>query len=129
MQDRPTAAELLDAVREFLADEIMPLLIDRRTRFRALVAVNALKILQREAEEETQHIRDEACALRVLLNSDAPLPDDADAQRQLVLDLNAELASRIRGGRPPARTAEHLRRVGFAKLAVANPEYLRRYGS
>jgi hypothetical protein len=129
MQDRPTAAELLDAVREFLADEIVPHLIDRRTRFRALVAVNALKILQREAEEETQHVRDEACALRVLLNSDAPLPDDSDAQRQLVLDLNAELASRIRAGRPPARTAEHLRRVVTAKLVVANPEYLRRYGS
>ena len=129
MQDRPTAAELLDAVREFLADEIVPLLVDRRTRFRTLVAVNALKILQREAEEEIQHIRDEACALRVLLNSDAPLPDDADAQRRLVLDLNAELASRIRGGRPPARTAEHLRRVGIAKLAVASPEYLRRHGS
>jgi|SRR6187200_61768 Domain of unknown function (DUF6285) len=129
MQDRPTAAELLDAVREFLADEIVPNLSDHRTRFRTLVAVNALTILQREAEEETQHIRDEASALRVLLNSDAPLPDDAGAQRQLVLDLNAELASRIRGGRPPARTAEHLRRVATAKLAVASPEYLRRYGS
>lgn len=129
MQDRPTAAELLDAVREFLEDEIAPVLVDRRTRFRALVAVNALKILQREAEEEAQHIRDEACALRALLNSDAPLPDDLDGQRQLVLDLNAELASLIRGGRPPAGTAEHLRRVGTAKLAVASPEYLRSYGS
>jgi hypothetical protein len=129
MQDRPTAAELLDAVREFLEDEITPLLTDRRTRFRMLVAVNALKIVQREAAEETQHIRDEACALRGLLNSDAPLPDDSDGQRQLVLDLNAELASLIRGGRPPARTAEHLRRVGIAKLAVASPEYLRRYRS
>jgi uncharacterized protein DUF6285 len=129
MQDRPTAAELLDAIREFLEDEISPLLVDRRTRFRTLVAVNALKILQREAEEEAQLIRDEACALRALLSADAPLPDAADAQRQLVLDLNAELAAMIRRGDPPARTAEHLRRVGIAKLAVASPEYLHRYGS
>ena len=129
MQDRPTAAELLDAVREFLEDEIAAPADRPQDALSHAVAVNALKILQREAEEETQHVRDEACALRVLLNSDAPLPDDADAQRQLVLDLNAELASRIRGGRPPARTAEHLRRVVTAKLAVANPEYLRRYGS
>jgi hypothetical protein len=129
MQDRPTAAELLDAVREFFEEEIAPALIDQRTRFHTLVAVSALKILQREAEEEIQHIHDEACALRALLGLDAPLPDDPEAQRQLVLDLNAELAARIRRGRPPAGTAEHLRRVGTAKLAVASPEYLLRYGS
>ena len=127
MQDRPSAPELLDAVREFLEDEIAPALADQRTRFRALVAVNALKILQREAVEETDHVYDEACGLRALLKSDAPLPNDADAQRQLVLHLNAELARLIRSGRPPAGTAEHLRRVGNAKLAIASPEYLRRY--
>jgi hypothetical protein len=47
--DRPTAAELATAVREFLEVEILPTLDDHRLRFRTLVAMNALSILEREA--------------------------------------------------------------------------------
>ena len=47
--DRPTAAELATAVREFLETEILPTLDDRRLRFRTLVAMNALSIIEREA--------------------------------------------------------------------------------
>jgi hypothetical protein len=47
--DRPAAAELATAVREFLESEILPTLDDRRLRFRTLVAMNALSIVEREA--------------------------------------------------------------------------------
>jgi len=47
--DRPTAAELATAVREFLETEILPALDDHRLRFRTLVAMNALSIVEREA--------------------------------------------------------------------------------
>ena len=47
--DRPTAAELATAVREFLETEILPTLDDHRLRFRTLVAMNALSIVEREA--------------------------------------------------------------------------------
>ncbi len=47
--DRPTAAELATAVREFLGAEILPTLEDQRLRFRTLVAMNALSIVEREA--------------------------------------------------------------------------------
>jgi len=47
--DRPTAAELATAVREFLEAEILPTLDDHRLRFRTLVAMNALSIVEREA--------------------------------------------------------------------------------
>ncbi|MEI7760498.1 MAG: hypothetical protein WCJ67_06945 [Thermoleophilia bacterium] len=47
--DRPTAAELATAVREFLEAEILPTLDDQRLRFRTLVAMNALSIVEREA--------------------------------------------------------------------------------
>lgn len=47
--DRPTAAELAAAVREFLETEILPTLDDHRLRFRALVSMNALSIVEREA--------------------------------------------------------------------------------
>ena len=49
MTDRPTAAELAEAVREFLEAEILPTIGDHRLRFRTLVAMNALSIVQREA--------------------------------------------------------------------------------
>ncbi len=46
--DRPTAVELATAVREFLEVEILPTLDDHRLRFRTLVAMNALSIVERE---------------------------------------------------------------------------------
>ena len=48
MSDRPTASELATAVREFLETEILPTLHDHRLRFRTLVAMNALSIVERE---------------------------------------------------------------------------------
>ena len=47
--NRPTAGELATAVREFLETEILPTLDDHRLRFRTLVAMNALSIVEREA--------------------------------------------------------------------------------
>jgi hypothetical protein len=49
VNDRPTAGELAAAVREFLESEILPTLDDHRLRFRTLVAMNALGIVERES--------------------------------------------------------------------------------
>lgn len=49
MSDRPSAGELAAAVREFLELEILPTLDDHRLRFRTLVAMNALGIVERES--------------------------------------------------------------------------------
>ena len=54
MSDSPTAAELATAVREFLEAEILPILDDHRLRFRTLVAMNALSIVEREAPGPTE---------------------------------------------------------------------------
>jgi aminoglycoside phosphotransferase (APT) family kinase protein len=61
--DRPSAGELAVAVHEFLEDEILPTLDDHRLRFRTLVAMNALTIVEREAPEP--HGRDPALARRL----------------------------------------------------------------
>ena len=52
--DRPNASELATAVREFLEAEILPVLTEHRLRFRTLVAMNALSIVEREAPGPTQ---------------------------------------------------------------------------
>jgi hypothetical protein len=98
--DRPTAPELVEAVWEFLAGEVLPTLDDHRLKFRTLVAMNALGIARRELE------------------SDAP---------DLSEDELRELASRIRAGDVPAGTHALLKEHVAAKLRVSNPQYLERY--
>lgn len=97
--DRPTPAELAEAVREFLEREVLPTLDDHRLRFRMLVAVNGLGILQRELEE---------------------------AGRAEPLDLEG-LAAAIRRGEPPPDALGTLKKHVAAKLRIASPRYLDRY--
>ena len=101
MKDRPSAAELVEAVRELLERELLPTIDDARLRFRALVAVNALGI-----------------ALRELESTEADLLGPEQA---------AELAVRIRAGDAPEGALELLRREVAAKLRIASPSYLERY--
>ncbi len=99
MSERPTGAELAEAIQEFLATEILPTLTDHRLRFRTLVAMNALGIVYRE-----------------LLS--VPPEDDA-AQR--------ELAAAIRAGDVPPGALERVKAEVAAKLEIASPGYLERY--
>jgi hypothetical protein len=98
MPDRPNASELIEAVFEFLADEVLPTADDQRLKFRTLVAMNALGIARRELESNT-----------VLLD-----------QGQL-----ADLAARIRAGEAVdhSEVKEHV----AAKLRISNPAYLEQY--
>ena len=98
--DRPTAAELVEATREFLEAEILPTLTDQRLRFRTLVAINALGIAQRELESDEEMLSDEELA---------------------------ELARAIRAGDVPEDALKRLREHVAAKLRVASPRYLERY--
>jgi hypothetical protein len=101
MSDRPTAAELVEAAREFLEREVLPTLADHRLRFRTLVAINALGIAQRELTSTDE---------------DPLSPGEA-----------AELARRIRAGDVPEGAPALLKRHVAAKLRVASPRYLDRY--
>ena len=101
MNDRPTAAELVEATREYLETEILPALDDQRLRFRTLVAINALGIAQRELESTEEEVLS---------------PEEA-----------AELARRIRAGEIPEGALELLERHVAQKLRVASPRYLERY--
>jgi len=98
--DRPTAAELVEATREFLETEILPTLADQRLRFRTLVAINALGIAQRELESSEQVLP----------------PEELEV-----------LARQIRSGDVPEDALERLQEHVAAKLRVASPRYLDRY--
>lgn len=98
--DRPAPAELVEAVREFLEQEILPGLDDPRLRFRTLVAMNALGI-----------------AVRELSTEDAG-PNEVERRA---------LAQQIRAGQVPEGTLALLKKQVAAKLRVASPRYLERY--
>lgn len=106
--DRPTAEELLEAVREWLVDEVVPT-TSGRLRFHARVAANVLGIVERELAVGA----DQARAHRERL------------ERLGVAD-DAELAARIRAGALDDRYEEvrDLVRASVEdKLSVANPGY------
>ncbi len=116
-QDRPTAAELLGAIADFLREEATPALdrTEPRLGFQMRVAVNSLAILEREvrlgpAADAREHER-----LVGLLGHEAPLEE-----------LNRELAHQLRSGeRDESDTAlmTHLEATIADKIAIANPKW------
>jgi hypothetical protein len=96
--DRPTPQELVEAVREFLQTEILPLLDDHRLRFRTFVAINGLGIAERE-----------------LWATSPPRQDDW------------ELARRIRAGDVPKDAVALLKEQVAQKLRISNPRHLAKY--
>jgi hypothetical protein len=94
--DRPVASELAVAVREFLEAEILPAVDDHRLRFRTLVAMNALSIVEREAPAPEPRAWETARRIR----TGDVRPDDLAA-------LKAEVAAKLRVASP--RTLERYR--------------------
>jgi len=93
MREQPTAAELIDAVSEFISRDVAPTLTGRLA-FHARVAVNVLAIVRRE----------------LLQGPDA---DRADGQRLAALLGEA--------GDPAALTEELCRRIAAGEIAPDDP--------
>jgi hypothetical protein len=130
VQDRPTALELLAAVRAFLEDDLIPTLEGRR-RFHALVAANVLDVVERELAGEEEQLAGQWDRLAALFALEpSARPQAVSALRGAVRDLEARLAERIRAGEADsgdfaARVRAHVRATVVEKLAVANPRFLR----
>ena len=127
MQDRPTALELLAAVRGFL--EELGAGLEGRRRFHALVAANVLQIVERELRGEEEQLARQWDRLAALLGVDASSkPLALSALRTAVRALETRLAERIRAGDADAgefadRVRAHVRTTVVEKLAVANPRF------
>lgn len=111
--DPPTAAQLTEAVREWLENQVMPN-VSGAMQFHARVAVNVLAMVEREIELGPAQQELHAAGLR-----DLGCADDA------------ELARRIREGAFDENGAVRADVEAFVfgavvdKLRVANPKYLR----
>jgi hypothetical protein len=128
MQDRPTIDELLRAVQQFLADEIVPA-TDGRRQFLARVAANALGLARRELASEGRHAESEWKGLDALLGEE-PVPRDRAELAAAVARRNEALCARIRAGAFDADGPErgallaHVRATVRDKLEVTNQAYL-----
>lgn len=114
MADRPTAAELVEAVRAWLDTDVRPTL-DGRLAFHARVAVNALGIAERDltADPETNET----------LRARAAEHLGADS----VTDADAAIARALRDHRIDADDPETfalVRDLVRARLQIANPDYI-----
>lgn len=128
MQDRPTAVELLDALRDFMRDRAENAR-DRWERFQFQVAANSIDILRREAELEDDFMRQEWHGLdRLLAPEEAPGGQAAFTAR--LRERNEELVRQIQAGRFDDTSEEeqllpHLWETVTNKVRVANPKELR----
>lgn len=106
--DPPSVAELLDAVRSFLTDEVMAR-TDGRLRFHARVASNALAMVERELALGVEQTERHRTRLERLGFTD-----------------DATLAEAIRSGALDDRydaVASAVREMILDKLLIANPGY------
>jgi len=128
MQDRPNQAELIESVRRFIEEEIVPAIADRRLKFRSRVAAHVLSVAARERELEGRLLEAEQSRLAALLPHAASRTADLPL-RERVEALNVELASSIRSGTivaaPGNSLWDHLRLTAREKLEIANPGKLR----
>ncbi|HIA47734.1 MAG TPA: hypothetical protein EYN96_07140 [Candidatus Hydrogenedentes bacterium] len=113
--DRPTAAELLQAVRQHLIDNLAPTL-DGQPAFHLRVATNALAIVERTIADGEAMDQEELTRLQGLLENDGGL-----------LDLNTQLVNQIRAGELDEKrdaVLDHLRKTSVDKLRLSNPRYM-----
>lgn len=127
MNDRPSLIELLQSVRQHLEDNITPLTreTNRKLYFQTLVAVNVLKISERELMLGEDHVRAEWARLDAL-TGEQPLPDTFNDQQNALVTRNRALCDAIRAGRYDDDPAlfDHLMQTTIEKLTIANPKFL-----
>ena len=114
MQDEPTPTELIQAVADFLRNEIAPV-IKGHHAFKLRVGINALDLVTRQLAREQGSDAAEAARLSALL-----------AMQGSLLELNRALSDKIANGELDLQTpglAEHLWQTTMDKLAVDQPNY------
>jgi hypothetical protein len=121
MMDRPTALELVQAVRLYLEKELQPALTDPRQRFQTLVAAHVLGIVERELPAAERLLAEEGQLLTAVLGRAVGSADVPAA--------NEELCRRVREGHYDDEGAmrelmARLRPLVVRKLQIANPRYV-----
>lgn len=130
MYERPALSELLQAVQSFLETQIAPVVKgDSKLYFHTLVALNLLKIAEREVEMAGKHERAEWERLNGLQGVDIAAPANVTDLKSGLTRRNQLLTQAIRmgeydDGTPHALLLAHLIATAREQLEIANPRYL-----
>jgi hypothetical protein len=114
MLAEPTAAQLAEAVAAYLEKDALPAL-SGRAAFHGRVAVNVLRIIERELKLGAAAAEREREGLRALLNREGGLHE-----------LRAHLGDAIRAGVMDAQTPgllEHMARTICDRVEIEQPNY------
>ena len=127
MTDRPDLNALLDAVRFHLETNVLPVIrTDPRLYFQTLVALNLLKIGQREFVHASDLMRQEWAAMDQLSGKETVAPTHEDFLAIEIAARRAALSDNIRDGKydspdQAAKLAAYLEQTVTAQLALNNP--------
>lgn len=114
MVNCPTAPELIDAIKDFLREDVAPHLKDK-TAFNLRVVMNLLETLKRE------QLLGAAASVRNLQGLRDLVGHDGSEE-----DLTADLSAMIRDGRMPIDSPllhDHLWQTTLDRVAIDNPTY------
>ncbi len=128
MQNRPEAADLMDAIAEMLIKEILPLAQkhDDALAYKTLVSWNMLGVVARELRQGEGLLNEELANLAKLLGEGVPAAGSYMEKMAATRELNAKLAQKIANEKIGPENAEiwkHAKDTLQKTLAVSNPRF------
>lgn len=133
MYDQPDASHLIEAVHQHLELNIAPMLkadpAQRKLYFQTLVAINVLKVAERELVLRPRHLKAEWGRLNRLQEIDLPLAENIEELAEFLTRRNIQLCTDIRDGHYDGienggALLAHVMMNVQEQLEVANPKFL-----
>ncbi|EMM76057.1 DUF6285 domain-containing protein [Leptospira santarosai] len=127
MQDKPTSADLLEAIQDFLMKEVLPQFKDKELlSYKTLVSWNMLGVVSREIRSGEEALDKELGRLVELLDKNSVFPSTLNEKKKLAHDWNMELLDRIRKEKLSSENSRywnHVKETVKEKVEITNPRF------
>ncbi|ASV12156.1 MULTISPECIES: DUF6285 domain-containing protein [Leptospira] len=127
MQDKPTSADLLEAIQDFLMKEVLPQFKDKELlSYKTLVSWNMLGVVSREIRSGEEALDKELGRLVELLDKSSVFPSTLNEKKKLAHDWNMELLDRIRKEKLSSENSRywnHVKETVKEKVEITNPRF------
>ncbi|WP_061217836.1 DUF6285 domain-containing protein [Leptospira weilii] len=127
MQDKPTSADLLEAIQDFLMKEILPQFKEKEfLSYKTLVSWNMLGVVSREIRSGEELLDKELGRLVGILNKNLANPSTLNEKKALAHAWNIELRDKIRKEKLSSENLQywnHVKETVKEKVEVINPRF------
>ncbi|WP_061223472.1 DUF6285 domain-containing protein [Leptospira weilii] len=128
MQDKPTSADLLEAIQDFLMKEVLPQFKDKELlSYKTLVSWNMLGVVSREIRSGEELLDRELGRLVELLNKNLAIPSTLNEKKNLAHAWNIELRDKIRKEKLSSENLQywnHVKETVKEKVEIINPRFI-----